>query len=346
MQNKRGSNKGKLFYKTLIVVFIVLIFNILVISFKFGNFNEGITGFSVKSTVSNSFDSMPFSAKTLFVLQWVFLLGALIFTYAKDQKLQQVQVQPANLKNRVPTGIPGFDALVQGGFPKSSSVLVAGGPGTGKSIFCLEYLIKGATKFKEKGLYITFEQRAEELRNQAKQFGWNLEDLEKKGWIKIISVPVEKITPKTITEIQTFVKRHQIKRLVIDSLSTLVINAPIHAPSSGLSVQDVVGDNIIFSPPIIGDFFVQKFLYAFIEKLRDLDCTTLLIAESDQSGKNITRDTLSEFACDGVVLITFESLGGDYSRSLTVRKMRGTKNNEDVHPVEISKSGIVVHKIE
>lgn len=248
--------------------------------------------------------------------------------------------------NRVASGIPGFDELVEGGFPNRSSVLICGGPGTGKTIFCLQHLINGVTMFNEKGLYVTFEQEADALRDQARQFGWDLDKLEREGKLQIMSVSVDKMTRDIIKKIQDIVKKQGIKRLVIDSLSTLVVNAPIYTTPSELAIKDVVGDNIVFSPPIIGDYIVKRFIYTFIDSLRELDCTTLLISEAAQSGDYITRDTLSEFVCDGVVLITFESMGGAYSRSLIVRKMRQTKNDDDVHPVEISQKGIVVHKIE
>jgi len=251
-----------------------------------------------------------------------------------------------NTKGRTATGIPGFDELVEGGFPENSSILICGGPGCGKTIFCMQYLINGVNQFNENGLYVTFEQRREDLLKQAKQFGWDLEGLEKKGKLKIIAMPVEEITKDTMKDIQKIVKANNIKRLVVDSLSTLVINAPIYTTPNELAVQDVVGGNIVFSPPIIGDYIVKRFVYSFIEKLRELNCTSLLISEASQSGEYISRDTLSEFACDGIVLISFESMGGAYSRSLIVRKMRSTKNNEDVHPVEISQKGIIVHKIE
>ena len=247
---------------------------------------------------------------------------------------------------RVATGIPGFDELVDGGFPEDASILVCGGPGCGKTIFCMQYLINGVTQFNEAGLYVTFEQRREDLIKQANQFSWDIEALEKSGKLTIISLPVEKITKNTMADIQKLVKTNNIKRLVIDSLSTLVINAPIYTTPSELAVQDIVGDNIVFSPPIIGDYVVKRFVYNFIENLRELECTSLLISEASQNGEYITRDSLSEFACDGIVLITFESMGGAYSRSLIVRKMRSTKNDEDVHPVEISDKGIIVHKIE
>jgi KaiC/GvpD/RAD55 family RecA-like ATPase len=247
---------------------------------------------------------------------------------------------------RVPTGIEGFDKLVQGGFPKNSSILICGGPGTGKTIFCMQYLINGALENGEKALYVTFEQKADALREQAKQFGWNLADLEKKGLLTLWDISVDKITKDTLPKIKEFVNKNKVKRLVIDSLSTLVINAPIYTTPSELSVQDVVGENTVFSPPIIGDYIVKRFVYGFIDQLRELDSTNLLISEASQSGEYITRDTLSEFVCDGVVLITFESMGGQYSRSLIVRKMRATKNDEDVHPVEINKKGMIVHTLE
>lgn len=252
----------------------------------------------------------------------------------------------ADLGARTPTGIPGFDELVGGGFPTNSTILICGGPGCGKTIFCMQYLINGIMKFNESGLYVTFEQRREDLLKQAVQFGWDLEKLEKSGKLKIIAMPVDKISKTIIEDIKKIVKENKIKRLVFDSLSTLIINAPIYTSPNELAVQDVVGENIVFSPPIIGDYIVKRFVYNFIEQLRDLDCTSLLISEASQNGEYISRDTLSEFACDGIVLISFESMGGAYSRSLIVRKMRSTKNNEDVHPVEISDKGIIVHKIE
>jgi len=263
----------------------------------------------------------------------------------KKKSIPVTNKKPTTNNNRSQTSIPGFDELVEGGLPKGASILVCGGPGTGKTIFSQQYLINGATKHNEKGLFISFEQRENDIKNQAKQFGWNIEELEKKGLIKIISIPVHKITSKTINEIKNIIKKEKIKRLVIDSLSTLIINAPIYAKSSNLSMEDVIGENVMFSPPIIGNYLVQKFLYSFIDQLKDLtECTTLLIGEADQTGKNISRDTLSEFACDGIVLINFESLGGEFSRSLIIRKMRQTKNNDDVHPLEISSNGLIIHR--
>jgi circadian clock protein KaiC len=229
------------------------------------------------------------------------------------------------LSNRVPTGIKGFDNLVEGGFPKNSSILVCGGPGCGKTIFAMEFLVNGATKFKEKGLYVSFEQRADSMENQAAQFGWNTKALEKSGFLKILSTPASKITKNSLNEVKDYVRKNKIKRLVIDSLSTLVINAPIYTAPSEMAVEDVVGQNIVFSPPVIGDYVAKRFIYQLIEDLRNLDCTTILISEAGEKSEYITRDTLSEFACDGVVILSLQEILN--MRRLQIRKLRST-----IHP--------------
>lgn len=245
----------------------------------------------------------------------------------------------ARLK-RVATGILGFDALVQGGFPYNSSILVCGGPGTGKTIFALEFIINGATKFGEKGLYVSFEQRAESIRQQARQFNWNIESLEKSGKLNLFSVPVEKLTKEVIEQIKELVKKEKIKRLVIDSLSTLVINAPIYTTPSELAVKDVIGDNIVFSPPVIGDYVAKRFIYQLIEDLRDLDCTTILISEAGEKGEYITRDTLSEFACDGVIILTLQETLN--MRRIQIRKLRSTTHPFRPKEFEFTSKGINV----
>lgn len=251
-----------------------------------------------------------------------------------------------NIPQRAKTDIPGFDKLINGGFPRNFNILLAGGPGTGKSIFSMQYLVNGAKKHDEKGLFVSFEQREEQLRSQASQFGWDLLALEKSKKLELMYIPVKKIKKNTINKIKNYVKKNKVKRLVLDSLSTLMINAPIYSNLSDMSLVDAMSNKTFYSPPIVGEQVVNKFLYEFIDELRDLDCTTILIAEAGQPDKTTGEVVLGEYACDGVVKINFESLGGEFSRSMIIRKMRETNNNDDVHPVEIDKKGFVVHKLE
>lgn len=247
---------------------------------------------------------------------------------------------------RIKTGIKGFDRLVQGGLPKNSSTLISGTPGTGKTIFATEFLYNGASRFNERGLYITFEQEADAVRIQAEMFGWNLKKLEKEGKLIIRHFPIKEIDQDTIKEINSLIKTKKIKRLVIDSLSTLSINAPIYAPVKDLSLVDIMKHKAFFSPPIMGDFVVKRFIYAFVDDLREMGCTSVLISEKATEDGALTRDSISEFICDGVILINYESMGGAFSRSMQIRKMRHTANDEDIHPLQISEKGIIVHDLE
>lgn len=226
------------------------------------------------------------------------------------------------------TGIKGFDKLVEGGFPKGAVILLSGTPATGKTIFALEYLFNGATKFNENGLYVTFEEKTENLKNQAMQFGWDLQKLEKEGKIKLLYIPSTEISKNTLKELLDSVRKNNFERLVIDSLSTLAINTPI-----------------IHSINEIADIAIKRFIYSFVNDLRKLDDTTTLLISQTVNESSFSKDCVSEFICDGIIHILFESMGGEFSRSLIVRKMRRTDNDEDIHPLEITSKGLVIHTI-
>ncbi|MBI4146823.1 AAA family ATPase [Candidatus Woesearchaeota archaeon] len=245
---------------------------------------------------------------------------------------------------RVQTGIKGFDKLVQGGLPENSVTLLIGTPGTGKTLFSLQYLHNGATN-KEKSMYVTLEQSLEDIRSQAKDLGMDLAKAEKTGMLTLMHIPIHDLTLNTIEQIKKEAEKRKIKRLVIDSISTLAVNAPVYTPLKDLALRDVMNYKAFFSPPILGDFVVKRFIYGFLSDLKQLGCTTIVTGEAPEKGEFLTRDTVSEFIADGIVSITFESMGGQYSRSLLVRKMRGTKADEDIHPLEITDKGLVIHTV-
>ncbi len=271
----------------------------------------------------------------------------------KENKIQKASEKVSNKVaslgkiERVPTGIKGFDKLVQGGFPSGFVMLVTGTPGCGKTLFGMEYVYNGARKYGEKGMIISFEQSLDDIRHQAAAIGLDLVTYEKKGLITLMHIPITELDKGTLEKIKKEVERRKIKRLVVDSISTLSINAPIYTPVKDVALKDIMNYKAFFSPPILGDFVVNRFIYGFIDNLRRFSgCTTMVTAEAPEKGDYLSRDTISEFICDGVLALSFESMGGEYSRSLIVRKMRGTKNDEDVHALEISDKGLVVHDIE
>ncbi|MCA9496246.1 MAG: hypothetical protein KC589_04860 [Nanoarchaeota archaeon] len=227
---------------------------------------------------------------------------------------------------RVKTYIKGFDELIQGGFPQGSNILLKGNPGTGKTIMSLNYLYNGAVNDGDVGVYFTFEERRESLITQANLFGWDLEKLEKKGKIKIVSLGIDDIDKNTVKDILDIIKNLKAKRVIIDSITTL----------SFLSPSCMEGKNF-------GIFDVKKFVYTFLTSFSNIDeVTTLFISQKE----NLKESTVAEYFCDGVVQIEYESMGGDFSRNLTINKMRKTKNDEDLHPLEICDEGIIVHNLE
>lgn len=223
---------------------------------------------------------------------------------------------------RVKTYIEGFDELIEGGFVENSSNLIYAKAGCGKTIFSLEYLVNGAMKDNEVGVYFSFEEKKESLINQAKQFGWDLVKLEKAKKLRIVSLGLDDISSRTVEDLIEIITDLKAKRVVVDSLPTLaylLVNAETNT-----------------------DLQIRKFILQFIAELSQINTTCLLIGQEDD---NLTT-TISKYSCDGVIHLEFESLGGDYSRTLTIPKMRKTKNNEDVHSVEINNSGVIVHSLE
>ncbi len=232
---------------------------------------------------------------------------------------------------RIPTGIPGFDNLVEGGLPLGKIVMLSGSPGTCKTIFGLQFLYNGAKLFGEKGMMVTLEENIEALKAQALRFGWDFDELEREGLIEFVKLVPGSIKSMTAQELSNLAERKNVKRLVVDSLSSIAINAPMLPIEAGSTMSDI---NVL------------RFIYTFISDLRILDGKISILLISQTKGDELSSDGVSEYICDGVITIKHESLGGDYSRALIIRKLRETHHDEDVHPLEIKdKKGLIVHRL-
>ena len=219
--------------------------------------------------------------------------------------------------NRLKTGIPGFDELVEGGLPEGSSTLLSGGSGTGKSIFCLQYLYYGAKEMHEPSVYITLEEGPHNLWWNMQRFKWDLLPLERENLLKIYKFePNENMDANTTQQIKKIVEKArdlQAKRLVIDSITAFTF---------------------WFSDPAK----IRYGLYTLVEELRKLNCTTILTSEVSGKKDEYSRFGVEEFLADGLIMLYFTPP----KRSLFVRKMRGTKHSQLIHPLEISETGLHV----
>jgi len=233
---------------------------------------------------------------------------------------------------RIKTGIEGFDELIEGGFPKKSCILVSGAPGTGKTIFGLQYICNGA-KEGEKGLYVTFEQDIDDLISYVSAFGWDLPTLMETGNLELLSTEVGKFD---IEDLVTKIKEEGHKRLVIDSLSTILSHPKIleDVDTSYMFVDKL--DRLI--PTIMDIKIATRFIvYNIIKKMKSMDCTTILTSELLLDSKGLSRDTISEFLVDGVITLHYIMSGVDAGRTLMIRKIRGTTHSEDIHPIDFIK---------
>ena len=231
---------------------------------------------------------------------------------------------------RTQTGIKGFDSIIDGGLPKNSITLVSGAPGTGKSIFAMDFAFKGASKFNETTVYVSFEQPMQDIKEQAAQFGWDFDKYEKNKKLHLLSIPVDGIHKETLSMITEFIKKYNAKRLVIDSLSTLSIAAPYY-----LNIAKENSDSTTIT---------KFFIYKFIDELRLLNCTCMLVGELKYDTW-LNNDTIAEFVVDNVVVLKYFGAKGASSRTLAIKKARKTKFNENIHPISITKKGIQIEKV-
>lgn len=245
---------------------------------------------------------------------------------------------------KIKTGVEGLDSLVGGGLPPESVVLVSGTPGTGKTILSLQFLAEGARKYKEKGIYITFEERKRKIEDQARQFGWDFKELEEDGLIRVITISKMSLG-QIFTEIRTAIDQFKPKRLVIDSLTYITLSA--HSRQRLVELEKTPTDEAIFgnepraATSLVWDsLMVRKTVIDLVQFLQENNICAILTSETSKNSEWYSRDTLSEFACDGIILLRSTAIGSELHRSIEVVKMRNTKVAGGVYNFSFSKDGI------
>ena len=243
--------------------------------------------------------------------------------------------------DKVKTGIEGLDKALNGGIPKNNITLVSGGAGTGKSTLAMQFLVNGAKLFGEKGLYVSTEQSKKELYRTAESYGWNLEQLELSGKLKIAYFDVVE-TDGFLEKLYELYTSFQPKRVVIDSLTTLTDSLLVSGigEKSGFSMVQIA--ETVSPIPRTERIVSKNLLYHLMKKLRLFDSTIMLTSELLEGENGLSADQVSEFICDGVVVLHYLGVGSAEFRTMQIRKLRYTSHEKDYLTYDISEKGIVI----
>ncbi|MEO0133049.1 MAG: ATPase domain-containing protein [candidate division WOR-3 bacterium] len=235
---------------------------------------------------------------------------------------------------RIPTNIPGLDDLIAGGFPKGSLVLITGTPGSGKSNFCSQVLYTNALKGK-KCLYLDLEQTEAKIINQMKQFGWD--PFINKN-LKIVSI--ESSNPRIVEQVIKEIETGPYDLITLDSLDSITTN-----PASIEEIQEEFQNRIpqLTIPSLLDQATLARLkikkIFKVINKAR---ATALVTSEKVEGSYGLSRDTVSEFLCDGVIVLSSTAIGKKRARSIEISKMRHTNTPGGRYDLEITDKGLVI----
>lgn len=238
-------------------------------------------------------------------------------------KKKEVKFQRKPLP-KSPTSIQGFDEITGGGLPKGRPTLVCGGAGCGKTLFAMEFLVRGATVYNEPGVFISFEETEKELTANVTSLGFDLNNLirHKKIWLEHIHVERGEIEQNGEYDLKgLFVRIHNAiesigaKRVVLDTIETLFSELP--NPTA-----------------------VRTELRRLFGWLKKKGVTTIVTGEKGEG--TLTRQGLEEYVSDCVILLDHRVTDQSSIRRLRIVKYRGSTHGTNEYPFLIDEDGFSV----
>ena len=239
----------------------------------------------------------------------------------KKTKISDAKLTPLR---KAPTGIQGFDEITGGGLPRGRTTIVCGGPGCGKTMLGIEFLVRGALEFNEPGVIMAFEETPQDMARNVASLGFDIQDLADKKKLFLDYVYVE---PSQIQEtgeydleglfirLQNAVKTVGAKRIMLDTVEALF---------GGFS-----------NPGVLRAEFRRLFRW-----LKDHRLTTIVTAERGEG--TLTRQGLEEYVSDCVILLDHRINDQISARRLRIVKYRGTRHGADEYPFLIDERGMSI----
>ncbi|HEY9833381.1 MAG TPA: circadian clock protein KaiC, partial [Stenomitos sp.] len=225
---------------------------------------------------------------------------------------------------KCPTGIQGLDEITAGGLPLGRPTLVCGTAGCGKTLMGMEFLIRGALEYDEPGVFMAFEETAEELTQNVASLGWDLEQLTAEEKIAIDYVHVD---PNEIEETGEYnlealfirlgyaIDSIQAKRVVLDTIEVLF---------AGLANASIV----------------RAELRRLFRWLKTKGVTAIITGEKGEN--SLTRHGLEEYVSDCVIRLEQRIQDEVSTRRLQIVKYRGSAHSSNEYPFLIDQNGISV----
>ena len=243
---------------------------------------------------------------------------------ARAKKPTKTTLDPAPTLPKAATGIAGLDEITSGGLPRGRPTLICGSAGSGKTMLAAEFLVHGALEYDEPGVFMMFEENAEELAQNVRSLGIDLDALQRDGRIAVDHVHIERNEIQETGEYDLeglFIRLgHAIdsigaKRVVLDTIEALFSGLPNHA-------------------------VLRAELRRLFRWLKDRGVTAVITGERGE--QSLTRYGLEEYVADCVILLDHRIVDQVSTRRLRIVKYRGTEHGTNEYPFLIGKGGISV----
>ena len=239
---------------------------------------------------------------------------------------------PTDMHDRIvrklPTGIASFDVIAKGGLPKTRTTLLSGTAGSGKTVFAMHFLAAGIRDAAEHGVFVTFEESADDIRKNMGSFGWDLSAWERDGHLAFVDASpdpeIETIEAgpfdlgALLARVHNAVRRVNAKRVSVDSLGAMF---------SQFSDQSIV----------------RRELFRIASALKNMGVTAVLTAERVDEYGPIARFGVEEFIADNVMVLRNNLEDENRRRTIEIVKFRGTDHQKGEFPFTIvPQRGMVV----
>ncbi len=225
---------------------------------------------------------------------------------------------------KAPTGIEGLDEVTGGGLPRERTTLVCGGPGCGKTLFGVQFVVRGALDHGEPGVIVAFEESADALAENVASLGWDLDDLVARG---LLAVDYMRVAASEIVETGAW------------DLDGLLIR--LAGAIEQVGAKRVVIDSVELLFAALGD---ERLLRSELRRVFDWlgERGVTAIVTGERGTGSLTRHGLEEYVSDCVIFLDHTVVEQVSTRRLRIVKYRGSGHGSDEHPFLIDAGGISV----